>query len=1261
MSSRDDNNTLFSAKPSPVSANKSKKSSLRRKFKALLGFPKPSDPSPLAHPYTASASTSANVIIQAAASSSRRTCVFKYDVFLSFRGTDTRNTFVDHLYNNLVKKGVVTFMDDKRLEKGEPISSQLIDAIRDSRVSIVVFSRDYAGSAWCLEEMATIAESEKELGQKVFSIFYDVDPSHVRKQSGVYETAFALHTEKFSPGRVARWKSAMTSLANSVGWDLRNKPEYTEIKEIIRKVVKTLNPKFSGFDDDLVGIQPRVERLEGLLKLSSKDDNPRVIGICGMGGIGKTTHAKVLYDKISYQFDGCCFIENVSQGYRDGGAVIIQKQILNQALDEQNLEMYSHFEISAILRNRLSCIKVLMVLDNVDELQQLEELAISPKLLGRGSRIIIVTRDEHILKVYGADRVDKVPLLDDDEARELFLRKALGNDGSSSSKYMHLIPKILEYAQNLPLAVKVVGSLLHSRDVSQWTDALKRMRKIPNKNIMDVLQISFEGLELYEKEIFLHIACFFHGEREDYVKQILDSCGLHPHIGIPIIMEKSLVTIRNQEIHMHEMLQELGKKIVQEKSPEEPGSWSRLWLYHDFYRVLTSATGSYNVKAIVLDQKGDVSKYSQLRIEGLSKMMGLKLLILHYKNFSGSLDFLSDNLQYILWHGYPFSSLPLNFDPHSLVELHLPNSNIKLLWESPKSFPCLKKMDLSNSKDLMKTPNFEWIPNLNWLDLSGCTNLSQVHSSIGILTQLAYLNLRNCSNLVSIDLNPEYNLCSLRVLNLSGCTKLENTTDFTGLSNLEYLDLEKCTSLSEVPESIGALVMLKFFSLRGCINLVQLPASVNNLTCLQNLDLHDCFKLMNLPLRQITISSPNLRYLIFLDLGSCKINVIPDAIGDLKCLERLNLQGSRIQSLPETIKSLSCLAYLNLSDCHELVELHDLPFESSSSGGRYFKKVSASRNHRSGLYIFNCSKVMKCHWMLVAISWLARLVKKPCQFRCGFDIVVPFMRTEIPEWYFNNRFEGDSTIRIAPSSVDDWLGFAFCATFEVNKNSLTNPCSSSKLPRPLYLSFESENTEECFDFPACLDMEKEHVGPISRYCWIIYISRAHCHFVKTGTRVTFKACPGLQVKEWGLRMLTMDDIGLIRRNFRKMNSEGDVPWFRRCIDEISDPKIDLSNEYDMLYTEDEHENESNNGFRPKIQLPYNWYVTDEEEKENMDAKAKEINFYNLGHSSIVEVQQVVNSPSSSQEEESMNMKDISLQIAFDQESDCSYMSDLSPR
>ena len=350
-----------------------------------------------------------------------------------------------------------------------------------------------------------------------------------------------------------------------------------------------MDHKFSGLADDLIGIQSRVQELENLLKLSSKDDDFRVLEIWGMGGIGKTTLATVLYDKIAYKFDACCFIEDVSKIYRDGGATDVQIQILRQTLDEQNLDANNPSKISSIVKNRLAPINVLIVLDNVDEPEQLEKLAISPKLLGKGSKMIISTRNEHILKIHGVDAIHKASLLNYDDARELFLRKVFKNDVPSSSRCVELIPDILEYVQSLPLAIKVVGSFLCNRDAFQWRDALDRLRKNPDKKIMDVLQISFEGLQQEEKEIFLHIACFFRGEREEYVKRILGSCGLHPHIGIQVIMEKSLITIRDQEIHMHEMLQELGKKIVQERYPEEPASWSRLWLFKDFENVLMSA------------------------------------------------------------------------------------------------------------------------------------------------------------------------------------------------------------------------------------------------------------------------------------------------------------------------------------------------------------------------------------------------------------------------------------------------------------------------------------------------------------------------------------------------------------------------------------------------------------------------------------------------------------------------------------------------
>ncbi|KAK9944488.1 hypothetical protein M0R45_010052 [Rubus argutus] len=111
------------------------------------------------------------------ASSSSKTR-FSFDVFLSFRGEDTRKNFTDHLYTAFTDAGIRTFRDDDELERGEDIKPELEKAIRQSRSSVVVFSKDYASSGWCLDELALIIERKRTAGHVVLPVFYDVDPSH---------------------------------------------------------------------------------------------------------------------------------------------------------------------------------------------------------------------------------------------------------------------------------------------------------------------------------------------------------------------------------------------------------------------------------------------------------------------------------------------------------------------------------------------------------------------------------------------------------------------------------------------------------------------------------------------------------------------------------------------------------------------------------------------------------------------------------------------------------------------------------------------------------------------------------------------------------------------------------------------------------------------------------------------------------------------------------------------------------------------------
>ena len=145
-----------------------------------------------------------------------------YDVFLSFRGEDTRNGFTGHLFRDLFDNGFNTFIDND-LQRGEEISVELLKAIKLSRISIIIFSQNYAFSVWCLDELVEILNC-KGNGQSVLSVFYKVDPSEVRKQEGNFKVALAKQEIKFKNNieKVQRWRAALTEAAGLSGWPYKD-------------------------------------------------------------------------------------------------------------------------------------------------------------------------------------------------------------------------------------------------------------------------------------------------------------------------------------------------------------------------------------------------------------------------------------------------------------------------------------------------------------------------------------------------------------------------------------------------------------------------------------------------------------------------------------------------------------------------------------------------------------------------------------------------------------------------------------------------------------------------------------------------------------------------------------------------------------------------------------------------------------------------------------------------------------------------------
>uniref|UniRef100_A0A7N2MUT3 20 kDa chaperonin, chloroplastic n=1 Tax=Quercus lobata TaxID=97700 RepID=A0A7N2MUT3_QUELO len=600
-----------------------------------------------------------------------------YDVFLSFRGEDTRHGFTGYLYQALCDEGFKTFIDNKDLQKGEEISAELIKAIKSSMISIIIFSQNYAFSTWCLEELTKIVECKKN-GQKVLPVYYKVDPSEVRKQEGSFGLALTTHEKKFENNieKVLRWRIALYEAASLSGWHYEDGfPEYQFIQGIIRVVSSTkLNRTKLFVAKYPVGVDSRAEVIENLLDIKSNE--VRVVGIHGLGGIGKTTIAKAVYNRVADQFEGSSFLMNIRENSRTNCSIIkLQEQLLSEILGSKEFKVHSTSRGINVIKERLSCKKIFLILDDVDKLGQIENFLFGKcDWLANGSRVIITTRDKHVLTTLGNDPlIYKVVQLDRHEALQLFSMHAF-NKNEPEANYLQLTNQFICYANGLPLALQIIGSDLRGRSICEWESELEKYKNIPNNEIQNILKVSFEGLDKNEQDIFLDIACFFQGMSKNYVVDILAACNLYPNSGISKLIDKCLISAGFDNLWMHDLLQQMGKDIVQQES-NVPGNRTRLWCYDDALEVLTENTGSDKIRGIMLSFHKPITV--TLAPKAFKRMRNLKFLIVDNVHICEELKYLPNGLRFLQLPNYPFP-LSSNFCPQKLVTLEMPHSRIQL-------------------------------------------------------------------------------------------------------------------------------------------------------------------------------------------------------------------------------------------------------------------------------------------------------------------------------------------------------------------------------------------------------------------------------------------------------------------------------------------------------------------------------------------------------------------------------------------------------
>ncbi|XP_039166645.1 disease resistance protein RPV1-like [Eucalyptus grandis] len=323
--------------------------------------------------------------------------------------------------------------------------------------------------------------------------------------------------------------------------------------------------------------------------IGAQTSETRIIGIYGMGGIGKTTIAKIIYNRLSSNFKDCCFLSNIRETSEHKGIECLQNQLISGILKLKRMDINNVDEGIETIKNKLSTKRVLLLLDDVEGQDHMNALIGNHDWFGKGSKIIITTRKKDILSVSKVDCSDELKCMDPNQSLKLFSKHAFRRD-SPLDEYIDQSKRAIGIAGGLPLALEVMGSFLSRKDKKMWDATLKMLESVPHHDVQKKLKISYDALDDRQKHIFLDIACFFIGYNKDIVVHFWDE-NKFPEEAMEVLQNMSLIKIEEDDrvgndllpfikrnrVWMHDQLRDLGREIVRQESKMKIEKQSRVW------------------------------------------------------------------------------------------------------------------------------------------------------------------------------------------------------------------------------------------------------------------------------------------------------------------------------------------------------------------------------------------------------------------------------------------------------------------------------------------------------------------------------------------------------------------------------------------------------------------------------------------------------------------------------------------------------------
>ncbi|KAF2590001.1 hypothetical protein F2Q70_00040750 [Brassica cretica] len=865
-----------------------------------------------------------------------------------------RYSFISHLSAAFHRRGISSFVGGKGGSDPEGDGSSK-PCLEKSKACVVVFSEKYSSSKPCLEELVKVTERRRnDGGLAVVPVFYRATKSSVKK---LISKSNDLTNE---------WRSALLQVV-----DLPGHASYATQSEsdLVEEIVADVREKLNATEN--IGMHSKLLKIENSLR--KKPCGVRRIGLWGMAGIGKTTLAKAIFDQMSCDYEASCFVKDFHKEFHDKGLYSLLEEHFGKTLREE-FGVNSPVTRPILLRKVLGHKRVLVVLDDVRKCLDAESFLGGLNWFSPVSLIIITSRDKQVFSLCQVEQIYEVPGLNEDEAMKLLSRFAFGKD-IKHENLQKLLPKVIEYADGNPLALKYYGRKTRDNP-KEGSEDIEAISLNPSVLNFDLNPMAFE--KMYNLR-YLKICSSKPGSYSTIhlpkgLKSLPDELRLlhwenFPLLSLPQGFDTRNLVILNMCSSKLQRLWEGTKELEMLK---------RIKLCHS--RKLVDVQELQSARNIeVIDLQGctrlerfiDTCHFHHLRVINLSGCIKIK-----------SFPKVPLNIEELYLKQTGIRSLPtvalsstdnsISYDHggHKFLDLEDSSESIMVYLEH------LKVLDLSRCIEL---EDIQVIPkNLKKLYLGG-TSIQELPSLVH-LSELVVLDLENCKQLQKIPLRLS-TLTSLAVLNLSGCSELEDMEDINLPRNLEELYLAG-TAIQEVPSSITYLSELVILDFQNCKRLRRLPIEISNLKSLVTLKLPRLFTVETgmsnlisdfnenvcqrqdyLPQPRLLPSSrllhglvPGFYALVSLSLCNSSLMHIPEEISSLATVTVLDLSRNGFRKIPESIKQLSKLHSLRLRHCRNLRSLPELPQSLkllNVHGCVSLESVSWGSEHFPSHYTFN--------------------------------------------------------------------------------------------------------------------------------------------------------------------------------------------------------------------------------------------------------------------------------------------------------------------